>query len=316
MLREDGILYDDGTASRLATDRYLMTTTTHNAAGVLAHMEFHHQCVWPGLDVQFCSVTEQWAGLAVAGPRSRELLSRVLPQISLDNDAFPYMAAGEFTFRGMPLRLFRISFSGELGYEINVPAGYARAFADHLMEVGAAFDITPYGSEALDVMRIEKGHVTAKELNGQTTPHDLGLGRMVSHKKDYIGRFLSGRPGMIDANRQRIVGLIPERTGAGGPFEPSAHLVTRAQAACEAGQNECLWLRGIVPASWTIHPLPEAPTRHTVGPEDALANGSTLYLDGSGTHGNDVRKRRCGWAVVAIDQVLYDNLPEQLAQRA
>ena len=229
MLREDGILYDDGTASRLATDRYLMTTTTHNAAGVLAHMEFHHQCVWPGLDVQFCSVTEQWAGLAVAGPRSRELLSRVLPQISLDNDAFPYMAAGEFTFQGMPLRLFRISFSGELGYEINVPAGYARAFADHLMEVGAAFDITPYGSEALDVMRIEKGHVTAKELNGQTTPHDLGLGRMVSHKKDYIGRFLSGRPGMIDANRQRIVGLIPERAGA--RLFAGAHLVGPGKSA-------------------------------------------------------------------------------------
>ncbi|HIG13694.1 MAG TPA: hypothetical protein EYQ32_04435 [Gammaproteobacteria bacterium] len=229
MLREDGILYDDGTASRLTTDRYLMTTTTHNAAGVLAHMEFYHQCVWPGLDVQFCSVTEQWAGLAVAGPRSRELLSRVLPQILLDNDAFPYMAAGEFIFQGMPLRLFRISFSGELGYEINVPAGYARAFADYLMEVGEAFGITPYGSEALDVMRIEKGHVTAKELNGQTTPNDLGLGRMVSQKKDYIGRFLSGRPGMIDTNRQRIVGLVPERAGA--RLFAGAHLVGPGKSA-------------------------------------------------------------------------------------
>jgi sarcosine oxidase subunit alpha len=229
MLREDGILYDDGTASRLTTDRYLMTTTTHNAAGVLAHMEFYHQCVWPGLDVQFCSVTEQWAGLAVAGPRSRELLSRVLPQILLDNDAFPYMAAGEFIFQGMPLRLFRISFSGELGYEINVPAGYARAFADHLMEVGEAFGLTPYGSEALDVMRIEKGHVTAKELNGQTTPNDLGLGRMVSQKKDYIGRFLSGRPGMTDANRQRIVGLVPERAGA--RLFAGAHLVGLGKSA-------------------------------------------------------------------------------------
>ncbi len=229
MLREDGILYDDGTTSRLGEDRYLMTTTTNNAAGVLAHMEFHHQCVWPDLDVQFCSVTEQWAGLAVAGPKSRKVLSQALPGIVLDNDRFPYMAAAEFTIEGIAVRVFRISFSGELGYEINVPAGYARVFADQIMAAGESLGIVPYGSEALDVMRIEKGHVTAKELNGQTTPHDLGLGRMLSSKKDYIGRFMSSRPAMTDAARQRLVGIIPEKSA--NRLFAGAHLVKPGRSA-------------------------------------------------------------------------------------
>lgn len=207
MLREDGIVFDDGTTSRLGEQHYLMTTTTGHAGPVMAHVEFCHQVLWPELDVQMVSVTDQWAAMAVAGPQARTVVQRVLPEVDLSNQAFPFLAVGEFTLQGMPLRLFRISFSGELGYEINVPADYGPAVADLLMEAGADLAITPYGLEALDIMRIEKGHVTGAELNGRTTAADIGLGRMMSTKKDYIGRRLFERPGICDPARPSLIGL-------------------------------------------------------------------------------------------------------------
>ena len=138
MLREDGFVLDDGTTSRLAEDRYIVTTTTANAAKVLQHMEFCQQWLWPELDVQLSSVSEQWAQLSVAGPRSRDVLRKVVdPRHDISNAAFPYMAAGELTVMGgLPARLFRISFSGELAYEIAVPAGYGDALMRRLMEAG------------------------------------------------------------------------------------------------------------------------------------------------------------------------------------
>ncbi|MEO8714232.1 MAG: sarcosine oxidase subunit alpha family protein, partial [Acetobacteraceae bacterium] len=157
MLREDGFAFDDGTISRLAEDRFLVTTTTANAAAVLAHMEFCHQVLWPDLDVQFVSVTDQWGQLAVAGPRARDVLERIVAA-DFSDAAFPYMAAAETRLvDGTTARLFRISFSGELAYELAVPARVAGEVARRVMVAGEAFGITAYGTEAMGVMRIEKG---------------------------------------------------------------------------------------------------------------------------------------------------------------
>lgn len=210
MLREDGIVFDDGTTSRLAPDHFLMTTTTANAARVMSHMEFCHQAHWPELDVQYVSVTEQWAQTAIAGPKARATLQKIVDKVTLDDTSFPYLAAKEITILGgMPARLFRISFSGEHAYELAVPADYGNMAARALMKAGEEFDITPYGIEALSIMRIEKGHVAGGELNGTTTAADLGLGKMMSSKKDYIGRMMAAREGLVDKNRQCVVGIRP-----------------------------------------------------------------------------------------------------------
>ena len=210
MLREDGICYDDGTTARLGENHFVMTTTTANAGLVFRNLEFARQCLWPDLDVHLISVTDAWAQFAVAGPKSRELLAKVVDELDLSNDAFPFMACASCTvFGGTPARLFRISFSGELAYEIAVPARYGDAMIRALMEVGKEFDAVPYGTEALGVMRIEKGHVTGNEINGQTTAASLGLGAMVSKKKDSIGAKLSEREELNAADALRLVGLQP-----------------------------------------------------------------------------------------------------------
>ncbi|HEX5651342.1 MAG TPA: sarcosine oxidase subunit alpha family protein [Steroidobacteraceae bacterium] len=211
MLREDGFVMDDGTAARLAPDRFVITTTTAHAVKVYQHMHFCHQVLWPELDVQFVSVTDQWAQYAVAGPRSRELLSRVLdPACDISNASLPYMAARPIALRdGQRGRLFRISFSGELAYEVAVPARGGEALMEALFVAGADLGVTAYGLEALNVMRIEKGHMTASELNGQTTAHDLGLERMLSGTKDFVGATLARRAHLVDPARPRLVGLLP-----------------------------------------------------------------------------------------------------------
>lgn len=210
MLREDGFVMDDGTVARLTPEHYVLTTTTVNAGKVMQHLEYCHQVLWPELDVQMVSVTEQWAQYAVAGPRSRELLQAMLgAAIDLSNDAFPYMGCAEFDFGDISLRLFRVSFSGELAYEIAAPADRGEALLRALMEAGGAFGVTLYGTEALSVMRIEKGHVAGSELNGQTVARDLGLGKMMSQKKDYIGRALATREALVDPSRPTLVGLKP-----------------------------------------------------------------------------------------------------------
>jgi sarcosine oxidase subunit alpha len=210
MLREDGIAYDDGTTARLAENHYVMTTTTANAVLVFRNLEFARQCLWPDLDVHLISTTDAWAQFAVAGPKSRALLQEVVDGLDLSNEAFPFMACTECTvFGGTPARLFRISFSGELAYEIAVPARFGDAMIRALMEVGEAHGATPYGTEALGVMRIEKGHAAGNELNGQTTAAMLGLGGMVSQKKDATGTKLSQRPEMVREDAMRLVGFRP-----------------------------------------------------------------------------------------------------------
>ena len=214
MLREDGFAYDDGTTARLSETHFVMTTTTANAALVFRNLEFARQCLWPDLDVHLISVTDAWAQIAVAGPHSRALLGRVVDDLDLSNATFPFMACTECTvFNGTPARLFRISFSGELAYEIAVPARYGDSLARGLMAAGEDLGVTPYGTEALGVLRIEKGHVAGNEINGQITAAMLGLGGMVSLTKDAIGTALSQRLGMTGEDGLRLVGLVPVDRG-------------------------------------------------------------------------------------------------------
>jgi len=211
MLREDGIAMDDGTAARMSENHFVMTTTTANAVSVYRHLQFCHQCLWPDLDVHMISVTEQYAQYAVAGPNSRKLLEKIVgPECDISNEAFPYMAAGEITVcGGTAARLFRISFSGELAYEIAVPTRYGDSLMRVLMEAGEEFNVIHYGTEALGVMRIEKGHAAGPELNGQTSAYDLGMGGMISGKKDFIGYTLGLREELQRDDRMQMVGFKP-----------------------------------------------------------------------------------------------------------
>ncbi|MCA1442612.1 sarcosine oxidase subunit alpha family protein [Ensifer sp. IC4062] len=210
MLREDGFVHDDGTVSRLAEEHFLVTTTTAMAGGVMSHMEYCSQVLWPDLKVRFCSVSDQWAQIAIAGPKARGVMQQLVED-DISDEAFPLLAAGAVTLKGgLKARLFRISFSGELAFELAVPAGFGMAVADQLMDVGRAFDICAYGVEALNVLRLEKGLATHAEFDGRVTPDDCGLGRMVSpHKADFIGKHLSSRYGLTAADRMQLVGLKP-----------------------------------------------------------------------------------------------------------
>ena len=222
MLREDGIAMDDGTAARLDEDHFVVTTTTANAGKVYQHMEFVRQCLYPDLDVQLISTTESWAQYAVAGPNSRALLQKIVDaDYDITNEGFPFMACANITVcGGLRARLFRISFSGELAFEVAVPARYGDALMRKLMEEGEEFNVTPYGTEALGVMRIEKGHAAGNELNGTTTALNLGMGRMVSKIKDSIGSKLSEREGLNEAEALKMIGIKPidgnDKVTAGG----------------------------------------------------------------------------------------------------
>jgi sarcosine oxidase subunit alpha len=232
MLREDGFVMDDGTVARLAPDRWIVSTTTANAAKVMQHLEFCYQVLMPTLDIQMASVTEAWAQVSVAGPAARSVLASVLDGFDLDNAAFPYMACAETSARGgVPARLFRVSFSGELAYEIAVPAGHGHDLFARLVEAGA----TPYGTEALGVMRIEKGHPAGNELNGQTVARDLGFGKLMSAKKDYVGRRMAERPALVDPARPTLVGLVPLDTSM--RLRAGAHFL-RVGAAALAANDE------------------------------------------------------------------------------
>ncbi|MER8556280.1 sarcosine oxidase subunit alpha [Mesorhizobium sp. M0142] len=227
MLREDGIVYDDGTTSRLAEDHYFLTTTTAKAGLVMQHLEFCRQVLFPELDVQLTSVSDQWAQFSIAGPRTRDLLREIVdPAEDLSNEGFPFMGAREVSLRGgTRARLFRISFSGEMAFEISVPARYGDALVRNLMLAGKPFGVTPYGTEALGVMRIEKGHVAGPELNGTTTAADLGLGKMMSTKKDFIGRVMAGREALVAPDRQVVVGIKP--TDKASRLRSGAHIIPK-----------------------------------------------------------------------------------------
>ncbi len=221
MLREDGTVMDDGTCARMGAEHYVMTTTTAAAGDVMRHLEFVCQMLHPEWDVTFTSVTEQWAQFAVAGPKSRELLNGVLGE-AIDNESWPFMACGEATVLGVAGRLFRISFSGEHAYEVAVPARYGAALFAELVKRAEAMGGGAYGMEALNVLRIEKGHITHSEIHGRVMAFDVGMERMVSDKKDCVGKVLAAREGLVDPMRERMVGLRP--VGAVKSLSAGAHI--------------------------------------------------------------------------------------------
>ncbi len=208
MLREDGHVMDDGTTARLTDTHFVMTTTTAAAGQVMKHLEFVHQCLVPHMNVRFISVTEQWAQFAVAGPLARDLLDSVL-DTPLRADTWPFMACGPVSLQGVSGRLFRISFSGEHAYEIAVPARYGNALFRDLVARAEAMGGGAYGMEALNVLRIEKGFITHSEIHGRVTAFDIGMHRMISDKKDCIGKAAANRPGLLEPSRERLVGLRP-----------------------------------------------------------------------------------------------------------
>jgi len=223
MLREDGMVLDDGTTARLGEHHYLMTTTTAAAGQVMRHLDFVQQAHCPDWDVRFISVTEQWAQFAVAGPRSRALLDSLL-DAPVDPAAFPFMGCGAVGVMGVAGRLFRISFSGEQGYEIAVPSRHGEALFRDLVARAEALGGAPYGMEALNVLRIEKGFITHAEIHGRVTAFDIGLQGMMSKKKDFIGKGASQRPGLSGEAREQLVGLKPVQ--ADKRLSAGAHLFT------------------------------------------------------------------------------------------
>ena len=210
MLREDGHVIDDGTTTRVGENEYYMTTTTANAGPVMSHLEFYAQTVWPELNVHITSITDQWGGMALAGPDSRKVLEKAVDGGAVGDDHIPFMGYQEASVDGYPVRLFRITFSGERAYEIHVPSDYALAVWEAFIRVGKEFDITTYGTEALSMLRIEKGHIVGGEIDGRTTAADFGFAGMQKTDQDFIGKRALDRPGMSDESRKTLVGLISE----------------------------------------------------------------------------------------------------------
>ena len=209
MLREDGILFDDGTIARLGDHHYVVTATTANSEAVWRWMTRLAQTQWSELNVTLANVSEHWAAIAIAGPKSRDVLSKFNFDFETGRREFPFASVREGVIDiDVPCRIFSVSYSGELSFEVNIPAGYANSFIDQLLDIGQDFGLTPYGLETLDVLRIEKGHISAgREIDGRTTPYDLGLGKMVSVNKDFIGRSLLNRSGLNSNERMQFVGL-------------------------------------------------------------------------------------------------------------
>jgi sarcosine oxidase subunit alpha len=210
MLREDGMVFDDGVTTRIGEHHFHMTTTTGGAAGVLAWLESWLQTEWPELQVYLTSVTEQWAVIALQGPKARDVLQAVLTRGDISKEALPHLSMTEAEVAGIPARIFRISFTGELGFEVNVPASYGEIVTDALYRAGQPFGITPYGTEAMHVLRAEKGYIiVGQETDGTVTPQDLGMDWAVSKQKDFLGKRSLSRPDMLRPDRKQLVGLLP-----------------------------------------------------------------------------------------------------------
>ncbi|MAH84101.1 MAG: sarcosine oxidase subunit alpha [Rhodospirillaceae bacterium TMED8] len=211
MLSEDGMIFDDGVTTRLAKDHFLMTTTSGNAAQVLEWLEEWLQTEWPDLRVYCTSVTEQWANITICGPSARALLLEFTDDIDLTNESFPSMSMREGTIAGVNARVFRISYTGEISYEINVPASYGMHVWTALINAGKKYGITPFGTETMHVLRAEKGYiVVGQETDGTVIPSDLGMNWAVSEKKDFIGKRSLSRTNSMRTDRKQLVGLLTE----------------------------------------------------------------------------------------------------------
>ena len=213
MLGEDGMVTDDGVTIRVAEDHFYMHTTSGGAAGVLSSMERWLQTEWPEMEVFLTSVTDHWATAAVVGPNSRKVVSAICNGIDFSAEAFPFMASRVGKIDELECRVNRISFSGELAYEVNLPANYGRFMWEKLMEAGAQYDITPYGTETMHVLRAEKGYViVGQDTDGSVTVDDLGMSWAVSKTKaDFLGKRSLTRPDTARTDRKQLVGLLTEQ---------------------------------------------------------------------------------------------------------
>jgi methylglutamate dehydrogenase subunit C len=207
MLRDDSIVLDDGTTTRLGDSRFFMTTSTAKAADVLSHLEFLLDVAWPELRVAVTSVTDEWAAMSVAGPNSREIVAAAFPGLDVSNEALPHLGLLEAERQGLLLRIIRLSYSGERAYEVYAGATVGERVWQQVRTAGEPFGLKPYGVEALGALRIEKGHVAGPEIDGRTTLDDLGLGRMVGKRTGFVGDVLRRRPALQAPERQRLVGL-------------------------------------------------------------------------------------------------------------
>jgi sarcosine oxidase, subunit alpha len=213
MCGEDGMVFDDGVTARTGENRFLMTTTTGNAARVLDRLEDYLQTEWPHLKVWLNSVTEHWAAVVVTGPKARDMLTGVVEAIDLSNEAFPHLSIREGRVAGIAARLYRISFTGELSYEVHVPAQHCRAIWDALYAAGQPFGVIPYGTETMHILRAEKGYIIiGQETDGTVSPVDLGLSWAIAkNKPDFIGKRSLERSDMLREDRKQLVGLLPKR---------------------------------------------------------------------------------------------------------
>ncbi len=247
MLGEDGMLKDDGVMARIDEQRYYLTTTTGGAAPVLAWLELWLQTEWPDLDVYLTSLSDHYSTIAVAGPNSRRVLQAAGCSIGLEKSAFPFMTFQVAEVAGLPVRVFRVSFSGELAFELNIDSRFASHLWKHLMAAGKAFDITPYGTETMHVLRAEKGFViVGQDTDGSVSPLDLRMQWMLSKEKDFLGKRSLQRPDSARSDRKQLVGLLsednqtvlPEGTqliedpGASRPVPMCGHVTSSYQSAC------------------------------------------------------------------------------------
>jgi heterotetrameric sarcosine oxidase alpha subunit len=233
MLREDGIVMDDGTVARLAEEHYVLSTTTANAGKVQNLFEWLLQVAWPELRCHAVSVTEQFAQFALAGPQSRAVLAALLPQSDVSDAALPHLAILQATVDRTPVTVYRMSYSGERAYELAVGADCGEALWTRILECGAPFGITPYGMEAMGALRIEKGHVAGSELDGRTTAADLGLGKLVRKGGGFVGAALAQRSGLVEPGRPALVGLVP--VDGKTPIRAGSQLVANKRAAKAGG---------------------------------------------------------------------------------
>ena len=244
MCKEDGMVFDDGVTACLADNHFVMTTTTGGAARVMEWLEIYHQTEWPELKVYFTSVTDHWATMTLSGPNSRKLLAKVT-DIDLDKDAFPFMSWKEGLVGGVPARVFRISFTGELSYEVNVQADYALGVWEQIIEAGKEFDLTPYGTETMHVLRAEKGFIiVGQDTDGSVTPDDLGMGWCVGRTKPFswIGWRGMNREDCLKENRKQLIGLKP--------LDPNKVLPEGAQLVFDPKQPIPMTMVGHVTSSY------------------------------------------------------------------
>jgi sarcosine oxidase subunit alpha len=244
LLRDDGFIYDDGVVARIAADRFHVTTTTGGAPRVLALMEDYRQTEWPDLKVWLTSTTEQWAVIAVQGPNSRRVIESLMDGIDISAAAFPHMSVARGRICGVPMLLFRVSFSGELGFEINVPADHGLKIWEAVYAAGSAHGITAYGTESMHVLRAEKGYIiVGQDTDGTVTPDDAGLSWAIGkNKADFVGKRSLQRPSMLAANRKQLVGLRTK--------DPHIVLEEGAQVAARSAQKPPMELIGHVTSSY------------------------------------------------------------------